>query len=242
MGKFTRNNAAPDSLQSRFHRIIKHFLTKKHQGLVMQAFRDTVAEPNPQAVKFAEAICEVTDDNEFGCCLHCGHGSHSKQAHAPDCMLQEARKYLGRDFWVAPPEPKYPTRKVCAVYLQPGMFLVVDDTLAHIRSIQASAEAHPAFYDVGVELEGGIHEHYHFTHLQDVYIWVNEFGPAHRTLMAHQLRPGMKIVSGSLWVEVTQVSHNVADDTMLVEGKTSDGEEFDIGYKLLEDVYVLYKH
>lgn len=168
--KMTRNSLPSESLQASMHRLIRHFLNKKHQGLVMQAFRDTVPEPNPQAVKFAQAIQGNWQDGEWGCCLHCGHGNHSTENHSPDCVYLDACKFLGLECWVPPEPPKYVTRKVCALYLKPLMHLVVDDCLCEIRSISASSQPHPAHFDVEVMLETGITEHFHFTMLQDVYI------------------------------------------------------------------------
>lgn len=177
MSKLTRNSFSSHSLQADFHRAIKILpgLTRRLQGHIMQSFRDVVAEPNPKAVRFAEAICEAPFDNEYGDCLQCGHGNNMVESHIDDCVYLEAMKFLGRKVdYVKPVKPKYKTKKVVACYLKPGMHIIVDDCACEIKAISASPCPHPAFYQVNVTTEIGIDEVFHFTHLEDVYILENE--------------------------------------------------------------------
>ncbi len=176
MGKLTRNSLPSHSLQSEFHRRIKVMpgFTKRLQGLVMQEFREVVEEPNPKAVRFAEALCEGAFDNEWGSCMQCGHGSNSEERHSDDCMYQEALKFLGRPVWVRPPDPKFRTKNVWAGYLKPGMHLVVNDALEDIRAISASTQGSPAWWDVCTVTADGEVKHHHLEKLDNVAIPENE--------------------------------------------------------------------
>lgn len=174
---FTRNSFPGHSLQAQFHRAIKTMpgVTRRMQGYIMQHFRDIVADPNPKAVRFAEAIVAQPFDNEYGHCIACGHGGNLGEDHADTCAYIEAMEFLGRDTaWVKPVPPKYKTKKVAACYIKVGMHIVVDDCACEIRGISASPHAHPARYQVDVMTETGIPEEFHFTHLQEVYILEGE--------------------------------------------------------------------
>lgn len=174
---FLSNTLPSHSLQAQLHRKIKVIpgMTRRLQGLVMQEFRETVIEPNPKAVRFAEAIVAQPFDNEFGHCIACGHGGNLEEDHADTCAYIEAMEFLGRDIaWVKPVPPKYKTKKVVACYIKVGMHVVVDDCACEITGISASPHAHPAHYQVDVMTETGIPEVFHFTHLQEVYILENE--------------------------------------------------------------------